>query len=375
MSEPDLTGNQKERLHRALLSAYDLPRITQLVAFKFQPPTELPVPVPPVGPFANIGTGDFPSRVLDLIGKAEQEGWTDALVREAHRFVPGNERLRNFYAEYFTSIQRQAPGASLQRLIEDTDSFLQPAMWRDKLAALEATVCCIELGGMPNGSGFLVAEDIVLTNHHVLELLIGGTMPADQIGFRFDFKRLGKDVLNSGVVRKLAADWKLAVSPPSDADDVVDPASLNTPGAPKKPEAGENELDYALVRLEPDPDANPERPRGFVPPPAPAAYEFKPRSTLHILQHPAGRPLELALGQKSLVRRNDGRTRVTYRTSTLGGSSGSPCFDKDWNLVALHHSGDPDFQRSAEYNEGIPIHTIRQHLSADVRTAVGWSGA
>jgi V8-like Glu-specific endopeptidase len=47
---------------------------------------------------------------------------------------------------------------------------------------------------------------------------------------------------------------------------------------------------------------------------------------------------------------------VSYKTNTDGGSSGSPCFDQDWNLVALHHSGDPNYALGP--NEGIPIDAI-----------------
>ena len=53
-------------------------------------------------------------------------------------------------------------------------------------------------------------------------------------------------------------------------------------------------------------------------------------------------------------------TRVTYTVNTEGGSSGAPCFNTDWELVALHHSGDPNFDpdHKPEYNEGIPIAAI-----------------
>jgi V8-like Glu-specific endopeptidase len=52
-----------------------------------------------------------------------------------------------------------------------------------------------------------------------------------------------------------------------------------------------------------------------------------------------------------------GTTRVRYRTNTEGGSSGSPCFDADWNLIALHHLGDPNFS-TPTYNQGIPFTAI-----------------
>jgi hypothetical protein len=57
--------------------------------------------------------------------------------------------------------------------------------------------------------------------------------------------------------------------------------------------------------------------------------------------------------------------REEDRTNTEPGSSGSPCFDQDWGLVALHHAGDPDFSfgHAAAFNEGIPFGRIVAHLA------------
>jgi hypothetical protein len=99
------------------------------------------------------------------------------------------------------------------------------------------------------------------------------------------------------------------------------------------------------------------------------AYAFPPGSPIIIVQHPQGDRLRLAIETNGIIGVNTARTRVTYRTNTLGGSSGSPCFNQDWTLVALHHSGDPGV--SAPYNEGIPISTIRAHLPDAVRGLLG----
>lgn len=373
---PNLTGHEVERLHRALLSAFNLGTMTQLVAFKFQPPANTIVPVPPVGPFGNFLQPTYQERVLALIMKAEEEGWTDALIEEAHKQVPGNPLLRQFYQHYAGSVQRRAPGHALQRIVDEGNSMLQPAIWREKLGALERTVCCIECGGKPAGTGFLVAPTIVLTNYHVMEPVIDGEAAAGNVTLRFDYKRLGNTVLNGGLTHKLGAKWDLAKSPYSDADSDVDPASLDAArkGEPKSAEPDANELDYAFVELDAEASADTVfgQPRGFVPPPVNASPPWSPRTALNILQHPSGKPLELALDPYAIIRANAANTRVRYRTNTESGSSGSPCFDKDWNLVALHHSGDPDFSRVADYNEGIPIHTIREDLSPELRQRLNW---
>jgi V8-like Glu-specific endopeptidase len=54
--------------------------------------------------------------------------------------------------------------------------------------------------------------------------------------------------------------------------------------------------------------------------------------------------------------------RVQYLTDTEPGSSGSPVFDSQWRLVALHHSGGwlPEPGRETKFyrNEGININRV-----------------
>jgi hypothetical protein len=85
-----------------------------------------------------------------------------------------------------------------------------------------------------------------------------------------------------------------------------------------------------------------------------------PEAPLLILQHPDSAPLKLALDMSGVLGPNGNGTRVKYSVNTEGGSSGAPCFNTDWQLVALHHSGDPNFDpdHKPAYNEGIPIGAI-----------------
>ena len=92
--------------------------------------------------------------------------------------------------------------------------------------------------------------------------------------------------------------------------------------------------------------------------PLPAAPNVTPDSALFIIQHPQGQPLKLAFH----VVREIKPTRITYGTNTREGSSGSPCFDYRWDLVALHHSGDPAYKTTN--NQGIPIAAIRRRLTS-----------
>src|SRR5438445_9734221 len=59
--------------------------------------------------------------------------------------------------------------------------------------------------------------------------------------------------------------------------------------------------------------------------------------------------------------------KLHYRAPTAPGSSGSPVFNKDWQLVALHHSSvkrmpAPSGTGTVEANEGISIGAIKHAL-------------
>jgi endonuclease G, mitochondrial len=63
-------------------------------------------------------------------------------------------------------------------------------------------------------------------------------------------------------------------------------------------------------------------------------------------------------------------TGVHYVADTMEGSSGSPVFNRNWEIVALHHSGKPFPKESVasagkrlwkgkfRVNEGVPIRAI-----------------
>ena len=75
-----------------------------------------------------------------------------------------------------------------------------------------------------------------------------------------------------------------------------------------------------------------------------------------ILQHAEGEPLQIGIGRVSAV--VDLPPRVTYTTNTEGGSSGSPVFTMDWQLVAIHHYGVEGVN-----NVGIPMAAIWETLA------------
>jgi V8-like Glu-specific endopeptidase len=83
-------------------------------------------------------------------------------------------------------------------------------------------------------------------------------------------------------------------------------------------------------------------------------------------------PLKLALDSEGVLGYSPNERRLRYRTNTLNGSSGSPVFNQDWEILALHHAGDPQYPylNRGAYNEGVPIAAIWKHLSADVKAQI-----
>ena len=60
---------------------------------------------------------------------------------------------------------------------------------------------------------------------------------------------------------------------------------------------------------------------------------------LNIIQHPNGEPKQLALRENEFIDLLD--NFLHYHTDTAPGSSGSPVFNDQWEIVGLHHSGVP----------------------------------
>lgn len=351
-----LNGANRQLFHEALLDAFDAPSFAMMLSFKLNRNLAMLAALP--------NTFDFV--VFQVIQQAQMGSWEDKLLAAAREANPTNQKLLAF-SQQFGLAATDKPRQELQRIINETSSFLDVAAWRSKLGNLEPKVCRIEIEsnkGRINGTGFLVGTSMVLTNYHVIESVIKGernettadglSAKAADVACRFDYKRLENGTeLSKGIFYNLAAgNWLVDASPNSPLDQLPP----------------QDCLDYALLRLEGTPgnDAvgggqaiNENAKRGWLELPQ-NLYNFVPDTPVFVLQHPKGSPLKLAIGERSVIEVNENQTRVKHRTNTANGSSGSPCFSQNWELIALHHSGDPDFDpdNKPSYNEAIPIAAI-----------------
>lgn len=320
--------------------------------------------------------------MYDVLRQAEAEGWLADLVGGARASNPGNPDLLAFAqllnlapAVVATKAGREpavlTTRPEFERIVRESNRMQDIAQWRARMGEIEGRVCRVEINRRPLGTGFLLGPDVLITNYHVAEELagVGGSTPPGQFVARFDYKVLpGATVPAPGIeVGLAAADHVIDCSRPSRWDTIADPQGA-LPAA--------NELDYALLRLArpvgDEPIGGPAEPgapaRGWIELPS-APYTFAAGGTLIIVQHPDAAPLAFAIDTDAVLTAH--ATRVRYATNTQPGSSGSPVFNSDWDLVALHHSGDHAF--FPEYNEGIPVAAIRNLL--EQRNLLGELGA
>lgn len=119
-------------------------------------------------------------------------------------------------------------------------------------------------------------------------------------------------------------------------------------------------LDATLLTLDPPQTCDAPYPLAVG---APVSTEER----VYVIGHPGGRGLSLSMQDNRVV--DSKKPKLHYRAPTEPGSSGSPVFNKDWELVALHHAGGKAMpslsgRGTVEANEGIWISAIVEELTA-----------
>ena len=230
----------------------------------------------------------------------------------------------------------------LEKLVRRKIPMLSAAAMREQMARIEGQICVIERKefekGRALGSGFLIGPDTVLTNYHVVSSCLHGSQ-AQNLMVRFDatLNAQGLREADDGVL--FAVEKIVIARPPGQGE--LD-RNFDIPPA-------ETELDFAILRLTEDAGRSPiggvaigkqnqERRWMQIPDPDPA---FEAGDPLLIYQYPGGRELMMAIDTDAVIGELWDGLRLRYRNNTKSGSSGSPVLNMQWQLVALHHAGEP----------------------------------
>lgn len=177
--------------------------------------------------------------------------------------------------------------------------------------------------GTWSGTGFLVSPHILLTNWHVLNTNEVAAHASAQFGYEYDA---------AGQLREGAT------------------FALN----PKRLFLANRELDFAFAWVDGDPGAHFSSLTL-----ARNAFAVVVDECVNIVQHPSGRPKELAL-QENTVRQVAAEV-IRYTTDTERGSSGACVFNNRWLPVALHHASQRQ-DDGTTLNEGIRLAAIATYL-------------
>jgi hypothetical protein len=302
------------------------------------------------------GSANYRYAVFQVLIDAKAKNWLGQLLKAARQENPGNTKLKALDPLADLTSAPAPGGGKLEDIVRQDGGFQDVIPWVERLDKLRTQICRIECPvNQAVGTGWLVANDLVLTNWHVVRrVLAGEKQPGDMI-CRFDYATSSAGT-NAGVTTGLAAKWCEAFSEASKAEQ----------GIGQDGPTGD-QLDYALLRLaKPMGTTNGANAaggaRGFIATKRGTASPAD-NSVVFVLQHPQGNPLKLAIG--AVKGTNANTTRVLHDANTEGGSSGSPCFNAKLELVALHHAGDLLYDvviGTPTQNQAVPLEPILARL-------------
>lgn len=274
---------------------------------------------------------------FSILEEAQKQGprWIRAVLDLAQREYPHDDALQRLrdgaplsYAEGpdVNALGWRGRGGQTYEKLLGKQSTLVPISFLEVGMRRSRAVARIRLRNGGLGTGFLIPGDLLVTNHHVLP--DGNAAAGAVIHLNYQKTIDGHDA----EVEELP----------------LDPAAFFTTS---------REDDCTIVNVTGQPTA-----RWGAIELAPTALRADDR--VNIIQHPGGDQKQLSFFHNLVVYVGEGR--VQYLTDTLPGSSGSPVFDKDWRLCALHHSGgwipEPGSRERFYRNEGIHVDRVIEVL-------------
>ncbi|NJM17551.1 MAG: trypsin-like peptidase domain-containing protein [Richelia sp. RM2_1_2] len=316
-----LFGDELKKLSEALLDAYrNHNALKRMVKFKLEENLD-----------AIAGRGILRDVVFDLIDWAEAEGKLELLIIGAYEENSGNPKLKAFYETLFQTrfithpiITAKDVGPDINWLgstIEEIQlqSFWQPQPdWYDvgflkRAIAQAGSVCRLEIPTQNiKATGVLIAPRLVLTNYHVLKLHESDDIQANALNA----------ILHFGC---FTAEDGMETEGQSFSLDKEKPILHFSPT---------QKLDYVLLQL----DSNILGAKEVKPAQWQTNNSLIAKQGINLLQHPSGDSMKLSISCDGIANVFLDKGLIQYVNKTVRGSSGSPCFDENWKLVALHHA-------------------------------------
>lgn len=360
-------GQEYQFLNEALVDSFSLAELKQMSEFGLKEDLE-----------DLVSVTNKTSTVFELIGYYNRRDQVEMLLGAARRYNPSNGQLYTVAQTFGRATRVSArigadsltpvKAEGLEGLVRERVPKMNAAKTREQMVRVEGQMCVVEIRqrkgkGKANGSGFLIGPRAVLTNYHVVSDYLEDT-DAQKLQVRFDAEPQ-TDTIREADEGVVFAVKEILISSPYTKGDPG-----NRKGPPEK-----DELDFAILLLDEDAGNSMIGGGGAQKDPLKRDYiempfdnpKFEVGGPLIIYQYPGGRELMMSIDTEAVLETAWHGMRVRYRNNTERGSSGSPVFDMEWNLVALHHATGPDTEGEAElveFNQGIPIALIRDYVEA-----------
>ena len=216
-------------------------------------------------------------------------------------------RMRQLLAQTDNALSARI---GLERIINGNE--LDSINYLAKGTVASRSICRIQLKDARSNlvgyaSGFLVGPGLMMTNNHVFG------RPADALNSVADFDyELDVAGMEREPVRFGFEPDKLFYTSDKLDYSIVAVAPLSLAG-------GRSLIDWGWLPLSGQPGKG------------------DPGEYLTIIQHPGGQPKQVCVRDNKLLKYVG--NFVWYMTDTSSGSSGSPAFNRFWQVIALHHSG------------------------------------
>ncbi len=219
-------------------------------------------------------------------------------------------------------------GIDLERVFGEPN--FKQIWWLTKAVKVADTICRIKF---PNGSatGFLIDEDILITNNHVFE--------------------------NKKDTKNCVLQFKYRLTQNGE-EDKIDEWTCE----PKKLFKTNAALDYSICKIKNKGGKKPGKEFGFNR--ISKALNVFPNQRVNIIQHPQGRYQEIAFRDNQIKGITD--EFIQYLTDTDYGSSGSPVFNDFFDVLGLHSRRVRDPHNPYRYyrNQGFRIDAIYDEINS-----------
>jgi V8-like Glu-specific endopeptidase len=194
----------------------------------------------------------------------------------------------------------------------------------EKLSQLSKAVMLIDNSKKSPATGFLIAQNLLMTNWHIFEKAHWAKGAIAKFGYLEEDKN------------------------PNDDIDPYESFKID----PEIYFFNNEELDFAVVGI----NENPGITWGKIP--FPATMPGKTPEKVIIIQHPFGRPMQITITNNKVIEHD--QRKIMYEADTENGSSGSPVLDENFNLVALHHGWEYLPGKTDRANAGSLISAIQE---------------